>query len=347
MRIWIDCTAAAHPVVLRPVIALLRERGHDVSITAREYGQTEGLLERFGLAYESFASHGGAGTAAKALALGRRSAALARWARRRRFDLAIAHGSVDLAAVGTALGIPQAQLQDYEYAGLQRKLAWKAARRVIVPDAIPIERLEAAGAKAAKLVRYPGLKEDYYLADFVADPAVLDVLGLDALGVRPDRGDDERVLVIVRPPPETSAYHAENPLYERVIDRLCADQRAVTVLIPRTDRQRAAAIGRGEPTLVVPEAAVDAQSLIAYSDLVVSAGGTMNREAAALGVPVLTIFSGRMGAVDERLIAEGRLGELRDPADLELTKRDGKPGPLDPRDPAVLVDGALGAAEPG
>jgi len=347
LRIWIDCTAAAHPVVLRPVIALLRERGHEVAITARAYGQTEGLLERFGLEYESFGSHAGAGIAAKALAVGSRSAALARWARPRRFDLAIAHGSVDIAAVGTALGIPQAQMQDYEYAGLQRKLAWKVARRVIVPDAIPIERLEAAGAKASKLVRYPGLKEDYYLADFVADPTVLGDLGLDALGIRPDRGDDERVLVIVRPPPETSAYHADNPLYERVIDRLCGDRRAVTVLIPRTERQRAAAIGRGEPTLVVPDEAVDAQSLIAYSDLVVSAGGTMNREAVALGVPVLTIFSGRMGAVDERLIAEGRLGELRDPADLVVAKRDGEPGPVDPRDPAVLADGALGAAEPG
>jgi predicted glycosyltransferase len=344
LRIWIDCTAAAHPVVLRPVIALLRERGHEVAITARDYGQTEGLLERFGLAYESFGSHGGAATGSKALALAGRSAALGRWARPRRFDLAIAHGSVDVATVGTALRIPQAQMQDYEYAGLQRKLAWKAARRVIVPDAIPIDRLEAAGAKTAKLIRYPGLKEDYYLADFTPDPAVLAVLGLDGLGIGPDRDGDERILVVVRPPPETSAYHAENPLSERVIDRLCADPRAITVLIPRTDGQRKAAIARDDRSLLVPATAIDAQSLIAYSDLVVSAGGTMNREAVALGVPVWTIFSGRMGAVDERLIAAGRLRELRDPDGLELAKRTGEPGPVDPRDPAILADGALEAA---
>jgi len=249
---------------------------------------------------------------------------LARWARPQRFDLAIAHGSVDLATVGTVLRIPQAQMQDYEYAGLQRKLAWKAARRVIVPDAIPIDRLEAAGARAGKLIRYPGLKEDYYLSDFTPDPAVLAVLGLDGLGIRPDRDGDDRVLVVVRPPPETSAYHAENPLYERVIDRLCADPRAITVLIPRTDGQRNAAIGRDDPSLLVPATAIDAQSLIAYSDLVVSAGGTMNREAVALGVPVWTIFSGRMGAVDERLIAAGRLRELRNADALELAKRTGK-----------------------
>jgi predicted glycosyltransferase len=345
LRIWVDCTAAAHPLVLRPVISLLRDRGHEVSITARDYGQTEGLLDRLGLDHESFGTHGGASTASKAMALGSRSAALARWARPKRFDLAIAHGSVDVAAVGTVLRVPQAQMQDYEFAGLQRKLAWRAASRVIVPDAIPIERLKAAGARPAKLVRYPGLKEDYYLADFEPDASIIAEVGLDRLGVLAVRRDDARVLTVVRPPPETSAYHADNPLYERVLDRLCVDPRVVTVLIPRTERQRESAIAREDESLIVPERAIDAQSLIAYSDLVVSAGGTMNREAVALGVPVMTIFSGRMGAVDERLIADGRLGELTDPADLDLRKRDRDPGPVDRRDPAILVDGALGAAE--
>ena len=343
MRIWVDCTAAAHPLVLRPVIEMLRERGHEVAITARDYGQTEGLLERLGLDYESLGSHGGASTASKGTALAGRSGALARWARGRRFDLGVAHGSVDLAVVGTLLRIPTAQMQDYEYAGLQRKLAWRAARRVIVPDAIPLDRLRAAGAAADKLVRYPGLKEDYYLAGFEPDPVALDEIGLGELGVLADRGTDERILAVVRPPPETSAYHADNPLYEGVLDRLCADPSVVTVLIPRTDGQAEAARGRAHPALVVPERAVDAQSLIAYADVVVSAGGTMNREAVALGVPVLTIFSGRMGAVDERLIAEGRLVELGDAAELELRKRDRDPGPVSPRDPAILVDGALEA----
>lgn len=333
--------------MLRPVIEVLRERGHEVEITARSYGQTEGVLDRLGLEHESFGSHAGASLLAKGGALVGRSAKLARWARPRRFDLAIAHGSVDLAAVGTVLRIPQAQMQDYEYAGLQRKLAWRAARRVIVPDAIPLDRLRAAGAAEAKLVRYPGLKEDYYLADFAPAPAVLDELGLTERGVDPARGGDQRVLVVVRPPPETSAYHADNPLYEGLLDRLAADERTLTVLIPRTDEQGRAARARGqtEGRLIVPDRAIDAQSLIAYADLVVSAGGTMNREAVALGVPVWTIFSGRMGAVDERLIAAGRLRELSDPAALELNKRDRDPGPVDPRDPAILVDGALAAVE--
>lgn len=343
MRIWVDCTAAAHPLVLRPIVERLREAGHDVDITARSYGQTEGVLDRLGLEHETFGSHAGASILAKGGALAGRSAQLARWARPRRFDLAIAHGSVDVAVVGSALRIPQAQMQDYEYAGLQRKLAWRAARRVIVPDAIPLDRLLDAGASEAKLFRYPGLKEDYYLADFEPDAAILAELGLDERGVRPARTTDERVLVVVRPPPETSAYHADNPLYESLLDRLAADERVLAVLIPRTEEQGRAARARGEERLLVPERAIDAQSLIAYADLVVSAGGTMNREAVALGVPVWTIFSGRMGAVDEKLIASGELRELTDPAALELAKRDRDPGPANPRDAAILAEAALAA----
>ena len=330
-------------MVLRPIIDGLTERGHEVEVTTRSYGQTEGLLELLGIPYTSIGEHADGGTAGKGVALASRSRRLLGWARGRGFDAALAHGSVDVAVVGSLLRIPQVQMQDYEFAGLQRKLAWRAARRVIVPDAIPLDRLQAAGASERKLLRYPGLKEDYYLADLVPDPAVLTEIGLDELGVRAVRAADERVLVVVRPPPESSAYHAENPLYERLLDRLIADERTVTVLIPRTDEQRRSALARSESRLIVPEQAVDAQSLIAFSDLVVSAGGTMNREAVALGVPVYTIFSGRMGAVDERLIDEGRLRELTDPDALELSKRTAEPGPVHPRDAGPLVEGVIGA----
>jgi uncharacterized protein len=116
-------------------------------------------------------------------------------------------------------------------------------------------------------------------------------------------------------------------------------------VIPRTERQRDEALARREASIVVPEGAVDAQSLIAFADLVVGAGGTMNREAAALGTPAFTIFSGRMGAVDEALIAAGRLVPLVDPEQIELRKRDSDPGPRDPRDAGLLVDAVLGAVE--
>jgi hypothetical protein len=101
--------------------------------------------------------------------------------------------------------------------------------------------------------------------------------------------------------------------------------------------------------LVVPDRAIDAQSLIAFSDLVVSAGGTMNREAVALGTPVLTVFEGRLGAVDERLIAQGRLGQLHSADQLVLAKRghgDGETAARVRRDPAILTSLLLTAARP-
>jgi predicted glycosyltransferase len=333
MRVWVDCTAAAHPLVMRPIIERLRAAGHEVDVTARSYGQLLGLLDRLGIPYEAVGEHGGASTLGKGAALARRSSKLARWAGPRGFDLALAHGSVDIAVVSPLLRIPLVQMQDYEHAGLQRRLAFRLARRVLVPDAIPIEAMRHAGASERKLFRYPGLKEDYYLYDFTPNDAVLSDLGLDP----------ERVLAVVRPPPETSAYHAENPLYAGVIERLAGEKGTQTVVIPRTDSQGEAIRVRSEPSLIVPPGAIDAQSLIAFADLVVSAGGTMNREAVALGTPVYTIFSGEMGAVDERLIAAGELQVLTDPTALELRKRERPAGVQHPRDPQILADAVMGA----
>jgi predicted glycosyltransferase len=334
VKVWVDCTAAAHPLVLRPIIERLEARGADVLVTAREYGQTEGVLERLGIPYELVGSHGGASSAGKAVALAGRSTRLLPRVRRFGPDLGLAHGSVDIAVVSALLRIPSVQMQDYEYAGLQRRISFRVARRVMVPDAIPVERMARVGAGEEKLFRFPGLKEDYYLADFVPDPSVLGALGLDR----------ERVLAVVRPPPETSEYHEPNAIHERVIDRFAAEPDVQAVVIPRTERQAEATRGRSG-SLIVPDRAIDAQSLIAHADLVVSAGGTMNREAVALGTPAYTTFAGRMGGVDEALLADGRLHLLADPAELRLRKREHEPGVRTPRDPDLWVEGALGAVE--
>jgi predicted glycosyltransferase len=335
MLVWVDCTAAAHPLVLRPIIERLEAQGHEVFITTREYGQTLGVLDRLRLPYTIVGEHGGASRLGKARALGGRSARLARLVWRRRPQLALGHGSVDLAVVAASFLIPSAQMQDYEFGGLQRRIAFRQARRVLVPDTIPVERLRKIGAREGKLVRFPGLKEEYYLADFEPDPAVLGQLGIDR----------DKVLVVLRPPPETSEYHAPNDVYAQTVQRLVAAPEAQAVLIPRTVAQGEAARALRAPNLIVPEREVDAQSLIAYADLVVSAGGTMNREAVALGTPVFTTFSGRMGGVDEALIGEGRLQVLDDPTALELSKRSAPIGVLRRRDPEILVEGVLAAAE--
>lgn len=334
LKVWFDCTAAAHGVVFRPLIELLGSRGDEVLVTAREYGQTVGILEMLGIPHEVIGRHGGGSAGGKAASLLSRSSSLVGPVRRFGPDLAVGHGSVDLAGVSTVLGIPSVQMQDYEFAGLQRQLAFRAAKRVIVPESIPTERMRRVGAGPGKLFRYPGLKEDYYLADFEPDRSVVDQLGLDL----------DRVNVVVRPPPETSEYHADNPLHEAVLLRLAAEPDVTAVVIPRTARQEEAVRGSGAPNLLVPGKAIDARSLIALADLVVSAGGTMNREAVALGTPVYSTFAGRLGGVDEALISEGRLELLDDVSGLRLVKRSTPAGPRDPRDPGLLLDAILEVA---
>ncbi len=332
VRVWIDITNSPHVPVFRPLIDLLRERGDEVVVTAREYAQTLQLLELHGIAHHVVGPrHGGAGRLGKARALAGRMRALRRFAKPRGFDVALTHGSHELALTARSLGIPSTTAFDYEYAWLQHQLGCRAATRVLVPDAIPPERLARYGARPPKLVRYEGLKEEYYLGDFepVPDP----VEGLDPA----------RTLVVVRTPPEVSLYHRHgNPLFREVLERLGRDESVQAVVLPRTDEQRAAIRALGLPSLIVPERALDAQSLIAAADLVVSAGGTMNREAVALGVPVYTTFAGRLGAVDEQLIAEGRLRPLADAAQLPLGKRVAG-GTRIRRDPAVLLDLFLSA----
>jgi len=333
MRIWVDLTASAHPVVLRPVITRLRAAGHEVEITARDYAQTLELCRLNGLDAEVFGSHGGATRTKKLGALVGRTRDLRAWTRGRDFDLALAHGSNDLALVARSRGIPAVNTFDYEWATVQHNIGCRLARRVIVPDAIPPERLRRYGVGPDKLVQYPGLKEEYYLSDFEPDPALLPSLGVDP----------ERVIVIVRPPPDVSLYHRKsNPLFPQVLEFLGSDEGVQAVVVPRTAAQRQYVRELGLPSVIVPEGAIDGQSAVAGADLVVSAGGSMNREAVALGTPVYTTYGGRLGGVDERLIRENRLRPLTDPRAIELVKRP-EHIPSERRDPGVLVDMILGA----
>jgi predicted glycosyltransferase len=325
MRVWVDLTNSPHVLVMRPVIAALREDGHEVSVTARDFAQTLELCRRHGIGHTAIGRHRGERLGAKAVGLAQRSGALVRWARRRGpFDLALGHGSNDVTVAAKALRIPCSTTFDYEWATVQHNVNCRLAAAVVVPDAIPPERLDRYGARG-KVHAYPGLKEEYYLADFEPSEDVLAELGLD-------RGEP---IVVVRTPPEVSLYHRfENPLFAGVLDRLAASAAQVVVL-PRTEAQRSELGAR--PEFVVPEHAIDAQSLIAFADLVISAGGTMNREAVALGTPVFTTFEGRLGAVDERLIAEGRLRRLEDPAQVVVEKRSGGAGERVRRDPRELA----------
>ena len=334
MRVWIDLTNSPHVLVLRPVVEDLRARGHEVLITARDFAQTVALAERHGLDADVIGRHRGEHLSAKAIGLASRSTALLRWARGRGIDLALGHGSNDITVAAAALRIPSATMFDYEWATVQHSINCRLAKSVVVPDVIPVERLGRYGA-IGKIHAYAGLKEEYYLADLVPDRAVLTELGLD----------DAQPIVVVRTAPDVSLYHRHgNDQFAEVLHRLQGQQ---AVVLPRTAEQRAELTKAGG--FIVPEQAIDAPSLIAFADLVVSAGGTMNREAVALGTPVYTTFAGRLGAVDEGLIAAGRLRRLERPDQVVLEKReraaDGTSAARTLRDPKILTDLLLTALD--
>jgi predicted glycosyltransferase len=329
-------TASAHVLVFRPLIEIMRGRGDTVEITARDYAQTLQLLELHGLEAEVIGHHGGRSRTGKARAMAGRLGALRAWAKRRDFDIALAHGSHELTMTARRLGVPSSTTFDYEWAWLQHQLGCRAATKVVVPDTIPPERLARYGAKPPKLLQYPGLKEEYYLSDFEPDLSVLAQLGIDRT----------RVLVVLRPPPDVSLYHRHsNPLFPQTIEHLGRLEEVHAVVLPRTDEQRDYVRGLALPSVILPERAVDAQSLIALSDVVVSAGGTMNREAAALGVPVYTTFGGRLGGVDEALMRDSKLTPLSDARALRLEKRSTATSARVRRDPADLLALLLSALE--
>jgi uncharacterized protein len=334
MRIWVDLTAPAHPVVFRPLLSRLRARGHEVLVTARDYAQTLDLCRMHAIEPTVVGAHGGASLTSKAASLAGRTARLHRRVRRFAPALAVAHGSNDLALVARLLGVPACNTFDYEWATLQHNVGCRLARRVLVPEAIPLERLRRYGVTAERLRQYPGIKEEYYLADFEPDRGLLGRLDVD----------HERTVVVVRPPPDVSLYHRRsNPLYLQVLQHIGHDAGVHAVVIPRTQAQRSALRAMALPSVIVPEGAIDGQSLIALADLVISAGGTMNREAVALGTPVYTTYGGRLGAVDEALIRDGRLRPATDVRAIEIVKHERRE-PTTRRDPDLLVDMMLEAA---
>src|SRR5579872_7267403 len=210
MRVWIDLTNSPHVLVLRPVIERLRAAGHDVEVTARDFAQTLGLCERFGIEHTAIGRHRGGSIMAKARGLGERSLQLTSWARGRRFDLALGHGSNDITVAAALRRIPSSTMFDYEWATVQHSVNCRLARAVVVPDAIPPARLRRYGA-GGKIRSYPGLKEEYYLADFEPSAAVLGELGLDP----------SEPIVVVRTPPSVSLYHRfHNELFAAVLERV-------------------------------------------------------------------------------------------------------------------------------
>ena len=319
MRIWIDLANSPHVPFFRPLANEFRRRGHDVVVTARQFAETVPLAESAGLTPQVIGGHGGGKLSGKAGNLVGRGLELGRWARGKQIDLAVGHNSYSQILAARALSLRSVTLMDYEHQPANH-LAFRLASRVIVPRYFPEIALTRFGVAPAKVKKYDGIKEDVYLASFVADPSF--AVELQSLGI--SSGD---ILVTARPPASEALYHRfENQLFDQLIDRLLRMPEVKLVLLPRNEWQRQY---YARDQIIIPAHPLDGSNLIAQSDLVVSAGGTMNREAAALGVPAASIYLGEWAAIDQQLVNEGRLQRIsteKDVGNLRIEKKPARPG---------------------
>ena len=317
MRIWIDLGNSPHVPFFRALAPEFERRGHEILWTARDYAQTVALARQADLPITVFGSHGGKKIWHKGTKFFGRVYQLINWARGkskngRKIDLYVGHNSHEPLVAAKMLGIRSVNLMDYEHHPANH-LSFRLASKIIVPESFPEAALRKFGVNEKKVGRFAGLKEDVYLADFKADPNFPDELS--HLGVKP-----ENVLIVVRAPALEALYHRgfSAATFEEMLDLFAAQPNVKIILLPRKDYQ-GAELKKRHPQLniIVPEKVLDGANLIAAADLVISGGGTMNREAAALGAPVRTIFAGKPAAIDEMLIRENRLKQINSKEDLQ------------------------------
>ena len=315
MRIWIDLANSPHVAFFRALVPELLQRGHEIEFTARDFAETVALASAANLQAQTIGLHGGRAIAGKAANLLGRAMALRSWCQNKRFDLALSHNSYSQLLAATIMRLRSVTLMDYEHQPANH-VAFRLASLVIVPLHFPAESLKAFGAGEHKVRRYHGTKEDVYLSDFEPDPEFH--LQMAQLGIQKDD-----VLVVVRPPADEALYHRfENRLFWELLEWLTGKPQVKVLLLPRNASQRVTYSGA---TLIMPSRPLHGPNLIASSDLVISAGGTMNREAAALGVPAATIYAGRWAAVDEHLCRMGKLTRLTSAKDFPMLTLAKKP----------------------
>ena len=306
-KIWIDLDNSPHVPFFVPIIDELHKLGYSLAVTARDCFQVRELADFFHLDYKLIGHHSGKNKVRKVAGLCLRALQLLPTILTEKPRLALSHGSRSQLIVSAFLGIPSLQMEDYEFTKSppfvnSTWLMWPA----LIPDKV------VSGAPE-QILKYPGIKEDVYVPRFVPEPGIRRQLGLR----------EEDLVVTIRPPANEAHYHnpESDELLEAAVEFLSKKPDVKLVALPR-DKKQGVRLRTQWPdlfsngTMRIPEQVVDGLNLIWHSDFVISGGGTMNREAAALGVPVYSIFRGKIGAVDRYLSEAGRLVLIESVEDL-------------------------------
>lgn len=297
-KVWIDITNSPHVLFFNPIIKKLKSRGYDVVVTARDFAQVYDLLDEYQIEHVKIGNHKGKNKFKKVIGLIERTSKLKKFAKNKKIDIALSLGSNDLALVAWMLKIPHMTLFDYEYAKIHH-LNCRFATKIIVPSVISNDVLYKYGATVEKLVKFNGLKEDFYIHHYVKKDDFLTSIGIDK----------SKVIITIRPHATEAHYQSnENNILEELLLFLSNDDRVKVIVTPRNNEQSKTIKSMNLDNLIVLDKAVDGFNLISASDMVISAGGTMNREAAALNIPVYSLYKGgTMGAVDCHLVDKGKM----------------------------------------
>jgi predicted glycosyltransferase len=306
-RVWIDLDNSPHVPFFAPIVEELEKRGYSVTLTARDAYQVRELADLFQFRYRCVGRHWGKHRILKVFGTCLRALQLIPMVARQRPDLAVSHGSRSQTIASVLLGIPSLCIFDYEFASF---MVLMKPTFFMSPEIIPMSE---SMRKTHRLLQYPGIKEDVYVPTFKPDSSIRSRLGLD----------ERNLIVVVRPPATEAHYHnpKSDELFAATIEYLGHMSDVQVVVLPRNQRQ-AASVRKAWPEwfasgkLSIPEHPEDGLNLMWHSDLVISGGGTMNREAAALGIPVYSIFRGEIGAVDRYLSDTGRLVLIESVEDL-------------------------------
>ncbi len=322
-KIWIDLDNSPHVPFFSPIVEELEKCGYSVMLTVRDCFQVRELADLCKLHYTVIGRHSGKNKARKLAGLCFRALQLVPTVLREKPDLAVSICSRSQLIASTFMRIRSLFVGDYEFAR-----GWALIRPtwLLHPEVMPNEVI---GLDASRILTFPGIKEDVYVPRFVPDPSIRSQLGLQ----------EDDVVVTIRPPATEAHYH--NPqseeLFAAAVEFLSKSHDVKLVALPRNDKQGMELRKRWgdllrSRTMLIPDRVVNGLNLIWHSDFVISGGGTMNREAAALDVPVYSVFRGRIGSVDRHLASQGRLVLLKSVEDVQtkivVARRNRPPKPV-------------------
>lgn len=311
MRVWIDIVNSPHVRFFNGIIKRLKADGHEVLITARDFSNIHDLLEIFNLEYTSIGDHG-VSLEEKLLSSTKRAYELSKFIADKNIDVAITKHSIELPRVAFGLGIPNIFVLDNEHAIAANKLTLPLTSKLIIPEIFDVWNTIQFGMNPNNIVRYNGTCEVTHLEDFEYNENIIEDLGLNITHEK---------IILMRPEPALASYldadctkSVLTPIVESLKD--IAD----ILIIPRFKTQ--GEIFKDVENVHLIKTPVDTFSLMKKADLVIGAGGTMNRESALLGTPVISCYPGKQLSVDTYYINRGLMKRSKNLDEIiELSKK--------------------------